>query len=353
VGFEALEEVDEDWRSFGEVVDRFAFEALRFGKRCMPLETPVQGDQLFRVEYAYNKSHETLVTVQDFIENFGRELDGDAPGASSKSPLLFPYTYRRSTALAAARQNARVLRYGSGFVDALTGFVEHDDRGRVFAMWRHRPNAAPRNDSGVDLYFRFDFLVEASTESAEAVIDAADGLHDAVGSRAIRRVADGVMPPRFVRVWLDDQMRWVDAPPSELLETYRNRADDEASGRDYNLRPERWAVLDARELAPSSWAELCQRARDVAESSLMTQAAFAEHVAASLQRVEQMRALKQSQSEARIARLSGAAREAEQAEAARQAAIDQALTNGIGQPQVRLDSAGAIFLANFNPFMGK
>jgi hypothetical protein len=63
-----------------------------------------------------------------------------------------------------------------------------------------------------------------------------------------------------------------------------------------------------------------------------------------------MRALKQSQLEARIARLSGAARAAEQAEAAYQAAVDQALANGIGQPKVRLDSAGAIFLSNFRPF---
>jgi ATP-dependent helicase HepA len=350
LAFEALEEADEDWRRFGEAVDRLAFTALQFGKRPIPLEKPVQGDQLFRVEYAYNKSHETLMTVPDFVESFGRELDEAAPGASSKTPLMFPYTYRRRTALAAGRQNVRVLRYGSGFVDALTGFVDRDDRGRVFAMWRHRPDATPRNESGVDLYFRFDFLVEASTEGAMALFDAEDGVHGGVGSRAIRRVADGIMPPRFVRVWLDDQMRWVDAPPPELLETYRNRAVDEASGRDYNLKPERWAALDARELAPSNWAELCHKARDVAESALHEQAAFAEHVAESLQRIAQMRALKQSQLEARIARLSGAARAAEQAEAAYQAAVDQALANGIGQPKVRLDSAGAIFLSNFRPF---
>jgi ATP-dependent helicase HepA len=351
--FDALEEADEDWRQFGEVVDRFAFQALQFGKRLLPLKTPVQGDQLFRVEYAYNKSRETLITVQDFIECFGREVDEDAPGSSSKTPLLFPYTYRRSTALAAQRQQARVLRYGSGFVDALTDFVERDDRGRVFAMWRYRPLALPRNESGIDLYFRFDFLVEASTEGAETVIDAADGLHGTVGSRAIRRVADGIMPPLHVRVWLDDQMRPVDEPPAELLETYLRRPESDQSGRDFNLNPERWGTLEKRELAPANWADLCRTARDKAESSLLTGEVFAEHVTASLQRMHQMHALKRSQSDARIARLSGPACAAEQAEAMRQAAVDQALAAGIGQPSVRLDSAGAIFLASSHPFVNE
>jgi len=349
--FDALEEADEDWRHFGEAVDRFAFQTLQFGKRFLPLKNPVLSDQLFRVEYAYNKSRETLITVQDFIDCFGREVDDGAAGSSSKTPLLFPYTYRRSTALAAQRQHARVLRYGSGFVEALTDFVERDDRGRVFAMWRYRPHAAPRNESGIDLYFRFDFLIEASTAGAETVIDAADGLHGAVGSRAIRRVADGIMPPLYVRVWLDDQMRWVDEPPAELLETYLRRPESDQSGRDFNLNPERWVTLEKRELAPANWPELCRTARDKAESSLLTQAVFAEHVTASLQRMQQMHALKKSQSDARIARLSGAACAAEQAEAMRQAAVDHAHAAGIGQPSVRLDSAGAIFLANSYPFM--
>ena len=348
--FDTLEEADEDWRHFGEAVDRFAFKALQFAKRRMHIENPVQDEQLFRTEYAYNKSHETLITVQDFIAYFGRELDEGAAGSSSKSPLLFPYAYRRKTALAAMSQQARVLRYGAGFIDALTGFVERDDRGRVFAMWRHRPAAKLRNDSGIDLYFRFDFLVEASTSDAEAVIDDADDLYGAVGSRAIRRVVDGIMPPRFVRVWLDDQMRLVDSPPDELLETYRNRASDEESSRDYNLNPERWAILERGELAPADWVGLCRKARDVAQSALLGQAGFTEHVSTSLQRMEQMRALKQGQTEARIARLSGAAREAEQAEAVRQAAVDQALADGIAHPTVRLDSAGAIFLSNTHPF---
>ncbi|MFS2213969.1 protein DpdE [Telluria sp. Tellsp104] len=349
LAFEALEDADEDWRCFGEAIDGFAFQALQFAKRPIPLEKPVQEDQLFRVSYEYNKSRETLMTVLDFVECFGRELDEHAPGSSSKTPMLFPYTYRRRTALAAARQHARVLRYGAGFVEALTRFVDLDDRGRGFAMWRHRPTVAPRNERGVDLYFRFDFLIEASIEKATAVID--DAMHGAIGSRAIRRVADGIMPPRFVRVWLDDQMRWVDAPPPELLETYRNRTAGEASGRDYNLKPERWATLEARELVSSNWDELCHKARDVAQSALLEQVTFAEHVAASLQRMEQMRALKHGQSEARIARLSGVAREAEQAEAVRQDAVDRALANGIAQPKVRLDSAGAIFLSNFHPFV--
>lgn len=351
--FEALEIADEDWQAFGEVVDRLAFESLRFRKRPVPVTTKlVPGDQLFRIEYAYNRSQETLITIGEFLEYFQRELDVRAPGANARSPLLYPYSYRRNTVLTAEsrRQDTRPLRYGSGLIAALSKFVNHDDRGRAFAMWRYRPDAQPVNDSGVDLYFRFDFLIEASIGPAEAVFEEADHMHATVGARAVRRVADGVMAPHFVRVWLDDQLRLVVQAPEELLETYANRAIDQGGGRDFNLNPIRWTVLKDRGLELANWAELCQKAREVAETMLVQQDGFREHIAASQERMAQMHALKQAQFEARIARLSGDARRVEQAELVLQYEVDNALMQGIGAPDIRLDSAGAIFLSNSQPF---
>jgi ATP-dependent helicase HepA len=350
--FEALENADENWQLFGEVVDRFAFQALLFRKRHLPVSTRlVSGDQLFRVEYVYKKSHETLITLNEFLDYFSRELDPQAPGASSRSPLLYPYSYRRNTVLTSEsrRQGTRLLRYGSGFIDALSEFADHDDRGRVFAMWRYRPGAQPINDSGYDLYFRFDFLIEASINAVDAVIEGADHVQPTVGARAMRRLADGIVAPRFVRVWLDDQLRAVRQAPDELLETYTKLAHEDG-GRDFNLNPVRWAVLKSGELGPADWAELCEKARGVAEMLLLQEQGFRDHVAAAQERMTKMHVLKQGQLEARIARLSGDARRAEEAELALQNAVDAALVRGIGAPSVKLDSAGAIFLSNRHPF---
>lgn len=351
--FEALEIADEDWRTFGEVVDRLAFESLRFRKRPLPVAMKlVPGDKLFRVEYAYNTSQDTLITLGEFLTYFQRELDPRAPGGSSRSPMSYPYSYRRNTVLTAEskRQDTRPLRYGSCMIDALSKFVDHDDRGRAFATWRYRPNAQPVNESGVDLYFRFDFLIEASISAAEIIFEEADHVHAAVGARAIRRVADGLMAPRFVRVWLDDQLRLVVQAPDEFLETYTNRAIDQDGGRDFNLNPIRWTVLQDRGLEPANWAELCQKAREVAETQMVQQAGYREHITASQKRMDQMHALKQAQFEARIARLSGDARSVEQAELALQYEVDNALMQGIEAPDIRLDSVGAIFLSNREPF---
>lgn len=351
--FEALENSDEDWQLFGDVVDRLAFDSLRFRKRPVPVSTKlVPGDQLFRIEYAYNRSQETLITIGEFLEYFQRELDIRAPGASARSPLLYPYSYRRNTVLTAEsrRQDTRPLRYGSGLIDALSKFVDQDDRGRTFSMWRYRPRAHPLNDSGVDLYFRFDFLIEASVDAAEEVIEGSEHMHATVGARAIRRVADGIMAPHFIRVWLDDQLRLVTQAPGELLETYSNRALDQEGGRDFNLNPLRWKVMQDATLEPANWGELCQRAREVAETMLFQQDEFRKHIAASQERMAQMHELKYGQFQARVARLSGNARSIEQAEMALQHEVDNALMQGIGAPNVRLDSVGAVFLSNNQPF---
>jgi ATP-dependent helicase HepA len=353
--FATLEDADEDWQSFGAVADRFAFQSLQFRKRPVSVAAkPVPGDQPFRVEYAYNRSQETLITIDEFVTYFQREIDRGAPGASWKSPLLYPYSYRRNTVLTAEarRQDMRLLRYGSGFIDALSQFVDHDDRGRAFAMWRYRPGSPTFNDSGVDLHFRFDFLIEASIEAVEDVMKETDQVHAAVGMRAVRRVADGVMAPRFVRVWLDDQLRLVQKAPDELLDTYSNRASDADGKRDFNLNPRRWAMLQSAGFEPANWAELCQKAREMAEVLLLQQNEFREHIEASKERMSQVHALKQGQFEARIARLSGDARRAEQAELALQDAVDNALMCGIDTPIVRLDSVGAIFLSSRDPFGG-
>jgi ATP-dependent helicase HepA len=344
--FENLEEVDEQWQDFGKVIDGFLFHALRFQKKRVPFaQRLVDQDQVFRFEYAYDRAHETLVTLPDFVAYFLGEVDHEAPGANSRAPQSYIFTYRRYTALTSdgRRQRLRLLRYGSGLIDALTRFAERDDRGRVFAMWRYRPGVATENDQGVDLYFRFDFVIEASVQEASEA-------SDRVTRRALRRVADGVMAPRFVQVWLDDQLRVVVEPRVELLEQY-SKSREEDGARDVNLRPERWDEIERREFyVAEQWPKVCFRAREIAESTMRASAEFEDHVQSALKRMADMRRLKHGQMEARISRLHGAAREAEEAEYLRQLALDDRLEAAFAAPSVRLDTIGAIFFANIDPF---
>jgi ATP-dependent helicase HepA len=343
--FARLEEIDEEWQSFGAQVEAFLFQALQFQKRNVPCAScVVEHDQVFRVTYAYDRSRETLITVPEFVGYFLAEMDDEAQGGA-RSPTSFAYTFRRPTVLTreARRQRVRLLRYGSGLIDSLTRFIERDDRGRVFAMWRYRPAATLADQAGSELYFRFDFVVEA---------DIGGGDVDAGGAapRALRRVADGIMEPSFVRIWLDDQLRQVAEPKAELLEPYRNKPGDDG-GRDFNLNPDRWEQMKLQELfIDEHWASLCGKARAVAEENLRQMSSYREHVATALGRMCDLHQLKQGQMEARIARLRGAARAAEQQEFARQQALDMRLEDAVRAPVVRLDAIGAMFLSKTNPF---
>ena len=341
-----LEEVDDEWQSFGDKVDAFLFQTLQFQRRKVPYNSKlVAHDQVFRVAYAYERSRETLVTLPQFLECFFYEMDHEDAGFSARTPTSYPYTYRRPTALTAEarRQRLRLLRYGSGMIDGLTRFVERDDRGRVFAMWRYRPGAAINNHDGSDLCFRFDFIVQANIRECD---DQSNG----VASRALRRIADGFMAPQFVQIWLDDQLRVIAEPDSGLLEHYRKWTSDDG-GRDFNLDPARWERLAQQELFDAEhWPQLCARAREVAEEQLRQRPSFHQHVSDALACLRDFHRLKSGQMEARIARLQGAALETERQEHVVQQAFDAKLEWAVREPSVGLDAIGVVFLANANPF---
>lgn len=344
--FARLEEVDDEWRSFGDKVDAILFQTLQFQKRKAPFASRlVAHDHVFRVAYAYDQSRETLVTLPQFMECFFGEMDHEDAAFSARSPTSYAYTYRRPTVLTGEGRSKRLrlLRYGSGMVDGLTRFVERDDRGRVFAMWRYRPRATVDNHGGSDLCFRFDFIVEANLEE-----DSAES--NGVAPRALRRIVDGVMVPQFVQIWLDDQLRLIAEPRAELLEPYRKWTEDDA-GRDFNLDPARWERLAQQELyGAEHWSQLCTKAREVAEEQLRQLPFFHQHIKDALARMLDLHRLKRGQTEARIARLQGAALEAEQKEYVRQQAFDAKLESAVRHPSVGLDAIGAVFLANTNPF---
>lgn len=352
--FDAIEESDEEWVRFAADVEEFLFHTLGFRKRPVTWSMPlVEDDSVIRVEYAYNTNRDTLITQREFLQYFLAVVDAAAPHSNSKTPQTYPYTYRRNTVLTteAKRQGLRLLRYGEAFIEGLTRFAEADDRGRVFAMWRFRKHAALVNDSAVDLYFRFDFLVEVSTDDADKVMASVEDVAAEIGARATRRIADGFMTPKLVRIWLDDQLNQVLSVPHALAERYTNRALTLNGDRDFNLNTDRWRTLHEKKPGlVANWEGLCYRAREVAEQMLRSDAMFLETAGASLATARATHAAQEIQAEARIQYLDGSAKNAERNRLAKQVKLNRALEHGIARPRVMLDSVGAIFLSSFNPF---
>ena len=134
-------------------------------------------------------------------------------------------TFIRAVAVRAA--NAHLYRYGDQFVDAVSDFLWHDDRGRAFGMWRWAPEWA----HGDLVAYRFDYAVEACPTSAAGV---------AAVDAALAHRADGVFPPLIHTVWIDRQGRQIQNPDLLTpLEAPYVKAKEGRAGGDFSLNRQR------------------------------------------------------------------------------------------------------------------
>ena len=266
-GLESLFKVDDEWRDFQGHVEKWLLGTLLMDRFAgeEPARSP-PGHEVFR--FAFDRSR-TFIPLGMFVTAFQGVLDGSAPSGSSRRPLTFPYTYRRQTAAGRRGMNAgvRLLRYGEPLIDALTTMTAADDRGRTFAMWRYVPGYQTADIA--DVFFRFDFAVEADVAAAVTRYVDAVGASREAARAALTRRGDMLFPPIFQRVWLDAGLKPVlEAQTLRLLEAPYTRKS--AGGAfDANLNPQRWQLVRRLRLPLlEHWAELVHRARGEAEAEL-------------------------------------------------------------------------------------
>lgn len=352
--FEVLEAVDGEWASWREAFDGFALETLQFSKRMDRWTGPLpEREQVFRIGYAMGGGRQTLLPLATYIDDFLGTIDTAAPGGHAGNPLSHAYSFRRNTSLTREGEKMGVwpVRFGDSLVEALRSFCESDDRGRVFAMWRHLPNHRAIDASGTDLCFRFDYLVEAAIVTPEPSAQRF-GVDDLNALRALRRRTDGQFAPTFVSVWIGlDGAATVIAPPG--LDLPYRRSEEAGLGRDFNLNAQRWQILHKQSDMPwlPDWKFHCELARQRAEEFVRAMPEMQDRVTSALRTARRRHEIRQAQLTARIARMSGAAKHAEVAELEREVALHQLLVGAITTPILKLDVAGATFVSSRSPFV--
>ena len=341
---EALEETDSDWRPISESVIHWAVDALLFNK--IP-EADAVGQRApdppyrFRYQQAKSSGQATLIPLAELLSNFLGALDVEARGSSASHPLTYKYLAHRKTAVT---RNARVLRYGDVFIDALKSFSDVDDRGRSFGMWRQHV-AGP--ESGFALYFRFDFLVEAQLEPAERCLEQSGLLRSSAARAAIKRRGDGLFSPTTVRVWIDEDGGIAD---SQLVATSLSlpysRDLTAAEHTDTNLSTVRFHKLKHR--IPEifdQWPVRCARMRTSAESFVLSNPTLLARREQALKAAAQESALREAQLAARIHSLPEREARREKDHLQVEVRLDEALRAGISHPSVRLDVVGFMILS--------
>lgn len=340
---ERLAEVDGKWKEIRDASDSWIVNQLQFEPWDVENKN---GGKTVRYKFRLNqKGNNTLVSVQDFIKRFMRSVDRNCPGFDSEKNLVtHAFSYNRATAQS---QGVRLARIGEDFIDSMMDYVRWDDRGTSFGLWRYTPGY--RSASPAELAFRFDFLVEVDMKPFFHKLT----FSNAVTEESIQRRADYSFPPIIRSVWLDEDLKMIrDTEFVKALNSpYRPAKEHyiKSDYADFNLNAERWEMLEDL-YDPDSWSSLCLEARRVAEIYFKEDIdlrTLIEH------RIESCRAeamVHLSQLKSRIVMSGNSRNSYDQEQLAFEELLLKCLLDGIKSPRVRLDSLGAIFVSNQNPF---
>ncbi len=283
----------------------------------------------------YKPVSQTLIPVNEILKFL------------SPQELQLSGTYNRRHA---NREPGKALfRVGAGVVDAFADYVQWDDRGRAFALWRHI-ETWPADEGMEWLGFRFDYVIEADLSPVKQLLERTQWQNASL--RALQRRADALFPPFFRSVYLDTRMQVVgDATLLEILNrSYYQKGKPQ---QDYNLAKSRLEVIDEF-ISRDDWESLCRDARTHSEDSLRHSEEFqghcqhyAEDATRKLdERLEQLTLRLEKQTELNHGR-----------ELAREVEVEQLLRNallkGIVEPRVSLDSIGFYIVAGRPPHIGE
>jgi ATP-dependent helicase HepA len=340
-GFDKLDAADREWKAWRDAVIGFANNALQFNLRSEDWNgTLAKGERVFRLNYAPDKGHQTLLSLSEIRDHFGNAFDRSSRHASTSSPLTHPYAFDRRTVMSkeGRARGLRMLRCGDPFVDSLRSFCETDDRGRVFAMWRYLPNYEARDASGCDLWFRFDYLVQANLPDANDT-----------SARALTRRVEQHFPRQFYTVWIEATREVTMAPPSHLSAAYRSHG----SGRDYNLNAQRWDLLRLEDRVPwlLEWHRHCELEAGKALRFISAHDSLGRNQAKALGSLGRQHTTRIAQIASRLTRLTGAALVEERRMLDEEKELHNRLVEAIRSPEIRADSVGAVFMSARTPFL--
>jgi ATP-dependent helicase HepA len=325
-----LEQDDAIARNGEKSLNSWVVDRLQFGREVVRNNV---------VRYVHDSRRPTLVPLSKTLMKFGQSVDANGLKSGAARIPFKPITFERSVA---EEEVVEVLRVGHPFLDALESEVRCDDRGAAFALWRY----IPRFVSTPRIFLRFDFLIEANLELVWRLDESLVG-----SQRELRRLADESFPVAYKTIWLTSDLEEVkNSNLIELIARPYSRHPRPNGSMDVNIRLERWDRA-ATLASLSDWEGLCTRSRKAAEEILLVERSFQESRVKWARRTRDRALAKANIFASRIALLSGSAKTADEKTARAEAAVYEALAQGIEQPHIRVDSAGLVILAGM-PLVG-
>lgn len=295
-----------------------------------------------RVDYGkrgpYGK--DTLMAIDEFKRFFATSIDD----IEMEKPVVFttvPLTFDRVTS---QLRSCRLLRVGDPFVDAMESFTRWDDRGCSCAFWRYVPSYRGEVDPAV--FFRFDFVVSPAVAPLKALCERYPG----ASWNAVLRRTQTIMQPRFTTMWLDSELERVSGQDdrANLLAPAFSKGRSGLK-EDFNLNRNRWDV--ATELYDMSlWRDRCAAARETSERLLREQSGLPKWSSECVEKAARLGNQIQQQFRSRLAISNVESKSSLEKDLRFERDLQQAQVEAFMNPDLRVDSVGAIFISNRMPF---
>jgi ATP-dependent helicase HepA len=305
----------EDLRNADDDKQQEAFAKALSGwmVRCMHFEPKHNG-------YGFQHIESTLLSKVDW-----ERISGELPAGKA-------LVYKRRDVL--AQPGTVLLRPGNPFVDRLIDYLNWEDRGNAWALWRFVDDDNFPFDERA--FFRFDNVIEADSKPLIAVTPHWTDLQ----RRPLIRQLQGWFSSRFTTVFVDTFTKEIVTDAATIGEL----GLEFTKPRDTNLRRiERHVTLD--KLVPD-YRILLDRSASVAKDACLINSDVQSDIEHSLRVVGLVR-------DTRINQLQrGLIFRADDTDIVLESNIYDAMIEGIRNPKVRIDALGLIVLSNRNPFVG-
>lgn len=325
--FQNLDDFDACHQEIKRATEGWICEALHFKQ--------IDDPNLAKVA-RYQPTKRTLIPIHDLRTRFANRTEK-------------PGTYSRRISI--KNPGVNLYRLGERFVEALASYINWDDRGQAFAMWRC--DESWDAGEGMEWFgFRFNYLVEIDLEISQKILT--DLGIDNNKYPALKRRTDALFPPRIETIFIDARSEPMSLVEGEALlqvlqRPYKSKTSHPC--RDYNLAKSRSPILNEF-VDASSWQDFCDRARRNSETLLRDRTSFVSLCEQQAQIADRQLGKRLAQLRLRLNRLAQSQATSQSLlaqEVNTETALSQVILQGIRHPRIKLDSVGFIIVSGRVP----
>lgn len=308
--FERLDTYDSKHQVMEKATEGWLCDALRFAR--------VNEVNLGEVR-SYQRNPKTLMSVDDLKTYFGAFLQEKG-------------IYNRR--LCNQYSGVNLYRLGNELIDTTASYIDWDDRGRAFAVWRHEESWSNPDWLG----FRLDYLIETDVSKVKKIIQQLS--LNFTNDKLLRRRGDVFFPPMLKTIYLNLELQIVE--DEELIKILQRPY---SRSQDYNLAKERAPIIN-HFIAESNWESLCHQAQETAENLLRESSTFVALCEASTAQAKQKLEINLHQLKLRL-------KSNNQKELFREVQLENAITKGllegIQHPRLVPNSVGFMIVSGRSP----